>query len=136
MRANVRAAVAWCLVANYLLAITVATCFHTHSGPRCGASAGDCRHQGESFGGGTLTDHRCCPPSDAADSAWTHVRPSGARHEADTCPVCEFLAQRPAASQPVSQVACQWLRWEPALLPVTWHSRRISSTCRVRAPPA
>jgi hypothetical protein len=136
MGSRVQAAVACCLVANYLLAITVGTSFHTHSGPRCTASADGCHHHCEPPAGGTADDHPCCPPGHGEDSAWTSANESSAGHGADACPICEFLAQRPVASRPIPQVAYQLPRRESALLPVIWHVRRVSSTCRVRGPPA
>jgi hypothetical protein len=136
MGSRIQTAVACCLVANYLLAITVGTSFHTHSGLRSAASADGCHHHCEPPVGGTAGDHQCCPPGHDEDSAWTRASESSAGHGADACPICEFLAQRPVTSRPISLVACQLLRRESALLPVIWHVRRVSSTCRVRGPPA
>jgi hypothetical protein len=135
MASNRHPAAAILVLANYVLALTVGEGLHVHgpyrraaqrehsaSGPShplglCQEGSSDAsrcraRHRGERTG--TLAGH-CC---------------------SETCPVCQFLAQKPAPDRSIEAVAWTGAAWESVVPKPVRRVDRVAAAHPIRGPPS
>jgi hypothetical protein len=124
------------VLANYVLALTVGGSLHLHGDHRCTADSPECvsacSHEAAEPHGG-CGSHRagCCEP------AGTATEGAGAVSSAsEKCPVCRFLAKKPAPARAVEAVACTQLVENRALVHPLRRADHTPSSHLIRGPPA
>ena len=115
------------VAAGYLLAVSTASLFHHHTN----RDNGGCCH-GQSFARGASASDHHCESGDHSPRPNTPSAPAPCPSDNSHCPVCQFLAQKPAPTAEVVPVTTGVLVQEafsppPARIAVVvfsaWHSR-------------
>ena len=123
------------VLANYLLALTWAGLFHEHSGPNCPGQhthsespishhSIDCRHECDS------AQNTCDHPHDGVEEK---PLPS---IDGESCPVCQFLGQKPIAPSGAVEETSSPLDEDPAPVRPVRPVAPAASTRHIRGPPA
>jgi len=130
-----RPAIAFFILAAYLLAVTVGGWFHTHGHHGDGGPEGCCA----SAACGGLPGHdehdACAHGRDAGRSEAPGGRIPSRSDESDSCPVCHFLAQKPVPAEPIEPVASEEALEEVALAAPAPVFADVPSVHHSRAPP-
>lgn len=128
------------VLANYVLALTVGERFHVHRAARCGnhgaGSVCGAPHLSAGCDAGCEHEHAAGHLACGDHQDEEHGSGPSRSYHGEKCPVCQFLAQKPAPPQPVEAVTCMGpLPGQVTAKPVRRVERALRSPL-IRGPPA
>ena len=128
------------VLANYVLALTVGELFHVHAPPPSARTSGTgCADRPRDSAG--------CPADPSGGQplcrSLCHVLQIGERegslprfYHPGKCPVCQFLAQKPAPDQPIESVVCAGATCDLVVIEPVRRAVPVPRTHSIRGPPS